>query len=505
MAVRETKMTKKAMLLSFLGGFLSLSIEVIWIRLFSFQTGSLPQAFSLTLALFLLGIACGSLVGKQVCQEGKASIDYIGKVFLASALFDIIAIYLIVISTPSTIFLYAVLSIFLCAWVRGIVFPIVHHLGSENKKTGAATSNVYFSNVVGCTIAPIFIGFYLLDVFTTQQTYLIVIVITLVVALFCLNKATIKIVSGAFALGALIATFLLPEKVIATLADTENLKLERLIENKHGFIQVYLDKNNDHIVLGGNVYDGMLNTDLNHKGNGIHRAYFLPVIAPNAKNILVIGLSTGSWARVLTSVPGIESITIVELNPAYVELASSYPAMAHLLKDKRVNIITDDGRRWLNKNPEKKFDFILMNTTFHWRNYATNLLSKEFLQLTKEHLNGDGFIYFNTTGSYDADETSKFVFPYTYSYYGMSLASLKPISSPTREQIHTTLAQLKWEDGRAVFQTNEELVKGVNKMVGVPLIEYKDIDFSVLKRNPEVITDTNMITEYKYGRLSSEE
>ena len=77
MAVRETKMTKKAMLLSFLGGFLSLSIEVIWIRLFSFQTGSLPQAFSLTLALFLLGIACGSLVGKQVCQEGKASIDYI--------------------------------------------------------------------------------------------------------------------------------------------------------------------------------------------------------------------------------------------------------------------------------------------------------------------------------------------------------------------------------------------------------------------------------------------
>ena len=30
MAVRETKMTKKAMLLSFLGGFLSLSIEVIW-------------------------------------------------------------------------------------------------------------------------------------------------------------------------------------------------------------------------------------------------------------------------------------------------------------------------------------------------------------------------------------------------------------------------------------------------------------------------------------------
>ena len=503
MAVRETKMTKKAMLLSFLGGFLSLSIEVIWIRIFNFQAASLPQAFSLTLALFLLGIAFGSLVGKRVCQEGKASIDYIGKIFLVSALFDITAIYLIVISTPDTIFLYAILSIFLCALVRGIVFPIVHHLGSENKKTGAAISNVYFSNVVGCTIAPIFIGFYLLDVFTTQQTYLIVIVITLVVALFCLNKVAIKIVSGVFALGILMATFLLPEKIITTLATDENMQLETLIENKHGFIQVYLNKNNDHVVLGGNVYDGMLNIDLNHSSNGIHRAYLLPVIAPNAKNILVIGLSTGSWARVLTSIPNIESITIIELNPAYVELASSYPAMAHLLKDKRVNIITDDGRRWLNKNPERKFDYILMNTTFHWRNYATNLLSKEFLQVTKEHLNEDGFIYFNTTGSYDAYETSKSVFPYSYVYHGMSLASLKPIAAPTREQISATLAQLKWEDGSALFNSTEELLKGVNKIASVPLVEYKDIDFSVLKRNPEVITDTNMITEYKYGGLSS--
>ena len=85
----------------------------------------------------------------------------------------------------------------------------------------------------------------------------------------------------------------------------------------------------------------------------------------------------------------------------------------------------------------------------------------------------------------------------------MSLASLKPIAAPTREQISATLAQLKWEDGSALFNSTEELLKGVNKIASVPLVEYKDIDFSVLKRNPEVITDTNMITEYKYGGLSS--
>ncbi len=68
---QSNQIAKKAILLSFLSGFLSLGLEVIWIRLFGFFTGGLPQAFSITLALFLLGIAIGSLIGKQVCQEGR--------------------------------------------------------------------------------------------------------------------------------------------------------------------------------------------------------------------------------------------------------------------------------------------------------------------------------------------------------------------------------------------------------------------------------------------------
>ena len=176
-----------------------------------------------------------------------------------------------------------------------------------------------------------------------------------------------------------------------------------------------------------------------------------------------------------------------------------YPEMHKFLQDKRVNLITDDGRRWLNKNPDRKFDFILMNTTFHWRNYATNLLSKEFLELTKSHLNPNGFIYFNTTGSVDAYYTSKDVFPHVYSYVNMSLASLSPIPEITKEQVLQGLEKLKWEDGNRVFDSSEALNKGVNNILNRPFISYKNIDFSKLRRNAEVITDSNMITEYKYG------
>lgn len=156
--------TKKAIILSFLSGFLSLGLEVIWIRLFSFYGASLPQIFSLTLALFLLGIAYGSLIGKNLCQSGKGNINYIGYSFIFSALLDCLAIALLIYFPIQGIFGIFIISIFFCALARGIVFPIVHHLGAEQKKTGAAISNVYFANVVGCTISPILIGFYLLDI-----------------------------------------------------------------------------------------------------------------------------------------------------------------------------------------------------------------------------------------------------------------------------------------------------------------------------------------------------
>ena len=138
--------TRKAMLLSFLSGFLSLGLEVIWIRLFSFYGITLPQIFSLTLALFLLGIACGSLIGKNLCQSGKGNISYIGYAFILSAFFDCLAITMIMYFPLEGMLGIFIVSIFFCALVRGIVFPIVHHLGAEQKKTGAAISNVYFAN-----------------------------------------------------------------------------------------------------------------------------------------------------------------------------------------------------------------------------------------------------------------------------------------------------------------------------------------------------------------------
>src|SRR6185295_170187 len=102
------------------------------------------------------------------------------------------------------------------------------------------------------------------------------------------------------------------------------------------------------------------------------------------------------------------------------------PAVKSLLENPKVDFVIDDGRRWLSRHPERKFDFIVMNTTYHWRAHSTNLLSEEYLRTVREHLNPGGVHYFNTTSSPEAQRTAATVFPYAMRIINFIAASDSP-------------------------------------------------------------------------------
>ena len=371
-------------IVSFFSGFLSLAQEIIWMRLISFAGMTVPQTFSYTLALFLLGIAVGATIGKAICKKNNfIQLSFLGNIFIIAAIIDLILLALVYcfakIFGISVLFLG--LCVFICASARGIIFPLIHHVGTAEEKTGSQISNVYFSNVFGSALAPILISFIALDYLNTQQVYLFICLLTFFISILCLNSKIIKVFSFTASFFTLALLVGVPEKIIYELSKKNNLPFpypSQILENKHGFIQVY-DEDQDRVVFGANVYDGKLNIDIFHNSNGIDRAYLLPAIKPNAKEILVIGLSTGSWVKVLSMMPDLEKITVIEINPAYIDLIKTDPVVSDILKDKRIEIIFDDGRKWIKKNIDKKYDIILMNTTWHWRSYVSNLLSKDFL------------------------------------------------------------------------------------------------------------------------------
>src|SRR5262249_39141420 len=98
------------------------------------------------------------------------------------------------------------------------------------------------------------------------------------------------------------------------------------------------------------------------------------------------------------------------------------------LANPKVKIITDDGRRWLRANPDKHFDAIVLNTTFHFRANATNLLSVEFLELIRHHLNAGGIFFYNTTDSARVQRTGCVVFAHGARFTNHMLVSDRPIA-----------------------------------------------------------------------------
>lgn len=79
--------------------------------------------------------------------------------------------------------------------------------------------------------------------------------------------------------------------------------------------------NNDiNIIPGGGAYDGDINTDPENNVNGISRCYMIGSLHRKPSRVLMFGLSTGSWAQVLANYKLIDSLTIVEIQPAYINL-----------------------------------------------------------------------------------------------------------------------------------------------------------------------------------------
>jgi len=155
------------------------------------------------------------------------------------------------------------------------------------------------------------------------------------------------------------------------------------------------------------MFDGHLSTELN-PGDWMVRPYFLSAVHESPKEVLVIGLSGGTWTQILANNPSVQTITAIEINSAYAErVIPKFDAVKSILTNPKVEIITDDGRRWMTINKDRKFDAIIANSTYHFREHATSLLSYEFMNQVKKHLKPGGIYHFNATGSDRAAKTAQ--------------------------------------------------------------------------------------------------
>jgi predicted membrane-bound spermidine synthase len=120
----------------------------------------------------------------------------------------------------------------------------------------------------------------------------------------------------------------------------------------------------------------------------------------NFENVLIIGSGSGNdTAMAITK--NIKNIDAIEIDPRIIQIGKDlHPNKPYF--DKRVNIINDDGRNYLNTHKDKKYDIIIFALTDSLTlasSYANTrlesyLFTMESLENAKNLLSDDGVVVF---------------------------------------------------------------------------------------------------------------
>jgi hypothetical protein len=190
-----------------------------------------------------------------------------------------------------------------------------------------------------------------------------------------------------------------------------------------------------------------------------------------------------------------------------VEVIRRYPEVAPILSNPKVEIVYDDGRRWMARNRGRKFDLIVADTTYSWRAHATNLLSVEFLELARQLLNPGGVLYYNTTFDPDAQHTGATVFPYALRFGPLLAVSDSPLELD-RNRWRRVAMYYKLE-GRPMFGFSKpedvnlfaDLMHWPDTLPGDAYVsEGMETRDNLLRRTAGrgIVTDDNMLVEWRH-------
>jgi len=507
-----------AILLAALCGFISLSYEIVWYRAYSFVTATRASSFALLLAAYLEGIAMGSLVSKAIClrrtMKAESQLRIVGGLAIGANVLGFLVVPLMARMVQHVHYVMSLPLVAVSAALLGALFPLTTHLAvAPDGLAGSRTSLLYLANIIGSTVGTALVGFVLMDYWSIRgiSVFLLVLGLALGGAIYGSTlRGTRRYAAWGGAFAAALAGILSAgplfdrtyERMLFKSDYAAGYRFAHLLESKSGVVAVGPDGS----VFGGGIYDGRFHTSLVNDTNALFRAYAISAFHPAPKEVLMVGLASGSWAQVIVNNPAVEHLTVVEINPDYLKLIPQYPEVASILHNPKITIEIDDGRRWLFRHQERRFDLVVMNTTFNWRAHTTNLLSVEFLQLVRKHLRDGGMLYYNTTGSEDVLLTGLSQFPYALRILNFLALSDRPIQID-KEAWRRALVSYRLDGMPVLDMTRPQDRAGLEEVLATAdsLNAPADAASASMEygptirercRNHRIITDDNMGTEW---------
>lgn len=402
-----------------LSGASALAAEVVWTRLMGMLMGATVYVFSIILAVFLIGLAIGSGVGSYIARGGRARVS-LGWCQIALAAASAWSAYMIAGGLP-----YWPIDPFLAPspWMTfqldmartlwtilppailwGASFPLaLAAVAAPGEDPGKLSGEVYAANTLGSIFGALITSLILVPAIGTTSCEVMLILLPAVSSLFLLvpyiKQSKSQAVSAVFAVAVVIVLFLakdvkpIPGEVIAygrrVATYINRAQIVYTVEGRNSSVAISKWSDgatevdvNGHVEATTEPYDMKLQRMVGHLPALLH---------PNPKNVLGIGFGAGVSAGTFTRYPGIEHITVCEIEPVIPPTSTRYFAQADydVYHNPKTRVVFDDARHYLLTTNDK-YDIIASDPLDVFVKGTAAIYSKEYFESVKSHLNPGG-------------------------------------------------------------------------------------------------------------------
>jgi spermidine synthase len=402
-----------------LSGACALGAEVVWTRLLGLLLGATVYTFSIILAVFLAGLGIGSGVAAALVRGVARPRLALGccQLLLSGAVAW--TAYMLANSLPywpinpllstSPWFTFQIdlarstWAILPAALLWGASFPLaLAALASRGRDAGRMVGGIYAANTAGAIVGALAFSMFLVPAIGTQGCERVLIVLSVVSALFALApplraKAGVLLLAAAVVAVVLLAMSVsgVPSMLIAygRRITTSANRSQILYAGEGMNASIAISRWDDGAVqfhVSGKVeastepYDMRLQRMLGHMPALLHS---------NPRSVLVVGFGAGVTAGSFVLHPEVKRIVICEMERMIPPVATRFFGRENnnVLNDPRVEMVYDDARHYVLTTREN-FDVITSDPIHPWVKGSATLYSKEYFEMVKQHLNPGGIV-----------------------------------------------------------------------------------------------------------------
>ena len=235
-----------------------------------------------------------------------------------------------------------------------------------------------------------------------------------------------------------------------------------------------------------------------------HEALVHPGLAalPGARRVLVLGGGDGLAVREILKYPQVQSVTLVDLDPAMTRLFSQAPSLVALnggaLASPRVQVVNADALKWLEE-ADGHWDFIVVDFPDPANFALGKLYTSAFYRLLEKRLSARGLLVVQSTSPLYArqafwcvattlESVGLTVYPYhalvpSFGEWGFLLAGRGAYAPPAAYPVPTRF--LTAETTPALFQFPADMARvptEVNQLNNQVLVRYFEAEWQKVQR-----------------------